>query len=252
MIIRSTAKLLKQYSQLGPGDVFVGKVPSGMLKHTLLIDFLERGIHCLPAPLSQIINGSKAAQAMLLAHWMLPLTRVIRRRADMFEAMGVYHGENIGSVITKEDRMHCGHGIRRWESIEALYNMVAFNKSSFPFVLQPYQESFTDLRVIIVDTYIEAYIRQNSANFRMNLSAGGESQPYIPTDKQLEFCRDVIQRARFPYAHLDLMELENECCYLSEISLDGGIKGAKINRTKLEALKGDLLNKMVQDITGPN
>lgn len=250
MIIRSATKLLKQYSQLGPGDVFIGKIPAGILKQTLLIDLLERGVHCLPAPLSQSLSGSKAAQAMLLAHWMVPLTLVIRRRANLFEAMRAYSKENVGSVITKEDRMHCGHGIRRWDSVEALYNMVAFNKASYPFVLQPYQHSFTDLRIIIVGTYQEAYIRQNNANFRMNLALGAASRPYTPTSDQLKFCREVIRRARFPYAHLDLLLLEDGRCYLSEIALDGGVKGAQIDRQALDNLKKKLLEDSAQTIVG--
>ena len=250
MIIGSTTKLLQLYSQLGPGDVFIGKIPAGILKHTLLIDLLERGVQCLPAPLAQTLNGSKAAQAMLLEQWMLPLTRVIRRRADLFAAMGAYQRKGVGSVITKEDRMHCGHGVRRWDGIETLYNMVAFDKSAFPFVLQPYRQRFTDMRVIVVGTYVEAYIRQNNVNFRMNLAAGGTSRPHTPDNEQLTFCRDVIRRARFPYAHLDLLVLEDGRCYLSEIALDGGTKGARVDRRELEKMKKELLAEMAQTIVG--
>ena len=185
---------------------------------------------------------------MLLARWMLPQTRVIRRRADLFEAMGAYQRKGIGSVITKEDRMHCGHGIRRWESIETLYNIVAFNKSAFPFVLQPYQQGFSDLRFIVVGDFIEAYVRHNSDNFRMNLTVGGSSRPYQPDSEQLKLCGDVMRRARFPYAHLDLLVLEDGSCYLSEIALNGGIKGALVGRRELEKRKKELLEQIAQSI----
>jgi ribosomal protein S6--L-glutamate ligase len=248
MIIRSATKLLERYSQLGPGDVFIGKIPFGKLKHTLLIDLLERGVHCLPSPLAQTLNGSKTAQAMLLAEWMVPLTCVIRRRADLFNSMEAYNRENVGSVITKEDRMHCGHGIRRWENAEALYNIVAFNKESYPFVLQPYHHGFTDLRIIMVGDYVEGYIRQNKANFRMNLAVGGKSRPHTPTNGQLNISRDVIRRSRFPYAHLDLMVFEDGRCYVSEIALNGGTKGARIQRKALDDLKKQLLEETAQVI----
>jgi ribosomal protein S6--L-glutamate ligase len=250
MIIRGATQLLQLYSQLGPGDVFIGRIPTGNLKHTLLIDLLERGVHCLPAPLAQTLNGSKVAQAMLLAQWMLPLTHVIRRRVDLFEAMGPYQRKGVGVVITKEDRMHCGHGVRRWENVEALYNMVAFNKSSYPFVLQPYQQRFADMRFIVVGTYVEAYARQNNDNFRMNLAVGGTCRPHIPDNDQLQFCRDVIGRARFPYAHIDLLVREDGRCFLSEIALDGGIKGAKVERRELENMKRTLLEDKAQRLNG--
>ena len=248
MIIRSATKLLERYNQLGPEDVFIGKIPFGKLKHTYLIDLLERGVHCLPSPLAQTLNGSKIAQAMLLAEWMLPLTRVIRRRADLFESMEAYNSENVTSVITKEDRMHCGHGIRRWDNVEALYNIVAFNKDSYPFILQPYHQGFTDLRIIMAGDYIEAYTRVNKANFRMNLSLGGASQPHTLTSDQLKISRNVIKRARFPYAHLDLIVSEEGRCYLSEIALNGGIKGAQIERNVLDNLKKQLLEQTAQAI----
>jgi ribosomal protein S6--L-glutamate ligase len=127
---------------------------------------------------------------------------------------------------------------------------VAFDKSAFPFVLQPYRQRFTDMRVIVVGTYVEAYIRQNNDNFRMNLAAGGTSRPHTPDNEQLTFCRDVIRRARFPYAHLDLLVLEDGRCYLSEIALDGGTKGARVDRRELEKMKKELLAEMAQTIVG--
>lgn len=246
MIVRSTTKLLQHYHRLRPGDVFIGNIPSGILKSTLLIDLLERGVRCLPSPLAQTLNGSKAAQAMLLVQWMLPLTRAIRRRVDLFEAMGAYQREGVTAVITKEDRMHCGHGVRRWDSIESLYNLVAFDKGSFPFVLQPYHQRFIDIRVIIVGSYIEAYARQNTENFRKNLSLGGTSTSYTLDNEQLNFCYEIMERARFPYAHIDLLALEGGSCYLSEIALDGGIKGARVERRDLEKMKISLIEKLAQ------
>jgi ribosomal protein S6--L-glutamate ligase len=53
-----------------------------------------------------------------------------------------------------------------------------------------------------------------------------------------------MQRGRFPFAHLDLMILENGGCYLSEIALNGGIKGARIGREELDQKKKALLEKL--------
>ena len=243
MIVRGSRQLLELYDRLAPGDVYIGKIPGGPLRYTRLIDLMERGIHCLPTPLAQTLNASKAAQAAILNEWMLPLTRVIRRRADLIAAIGLYQKQGVGPVVTKEDRLHCGHGVRYWENIEVLYSMAAFDKSSFPFVLQPFLQHFSDVRVIVVGDYVEAYSRHNPDNFRMNLAAGGMSRPFVIDTGQQRFCRSVMERARFPYAHLDLQLLENGRCYLAEMALEGGIKGAQIDRRSLVRMKSELLEK---------
>lgn len=250
MIVRGSRELLQNYDRLGPGDVFVGKVPGGPLRPARLIDLMGRGVDCLPSALSQTLNGSKAAQAEILYAWMPPLTRVIRRRIDLLDAMGPYHRQGVAGVVTKEDRMHCGHGVRRWDSLETLYNMVAFAKSGFPFVLQPFLERFTDVRAIIVGDYVEAYTRSNPDNFRRNLSAGGRSRPYTLKANEEEFCRAVMARGGFPYAHLDLQLLEDGRCFLTEIALEGGIKGARIDRPMLQKMKTAMLDELARRMAG--
>ena len=153
MIVKSNRELKALYHELSAGDVFIGNLSMKFLKHPMLIDMLERGICCLPSPLCQILNSSKATQAFLLKQWMLPFTEVIRRRSDLIEAVSAYHQHNIGSVVTKQEGMHCGHGIRRWDTIETLYSFVAFSESSYHFVLQPFRDKFTDVRVIIAGDY---------------------------------------------------------------------------------------------------
>ena len=123
MIVRGSRQLSELYDRLSPGDVYIGKIPGGPLRYTRLIDLMERGIHCLPTPLAQTLNASKAAQTAILNEWMLPLTQVIRRRADLIAAIGVYQRQGVGPVVTKEDRLHCGHGVRYWENIEVLYSI---------------------------------------------------------------------------------------------------------------------------------
>jgi glutathione synthase/RimK-type ligase-like ATP-grasp enzyme len=243
MIVRGGRQLSELYDRLAPGDVYIGKIPGDFLRYTRLIDLMQRGVHCLPAPLAQSLNASKAAQAAILNAWMLPFTRVVRRRADLIAAIGVYQRQGVGPVVTKEDRLHCGHGIRYWENIEVLYSMAGLDKSSFPFVLQPFVQHFSDVRVIVVGNYVEAYSRHNPDNFRMNLAAGGVSRPFVIDTEQQRFCRSVMERARFPYAHLDLQLLEDGRCYLSEVTLEGGIKGAQVDRRSLVRMKSELLER---------
>ena len=163
------------------------------------------------------------------------------------DAIGLYSREGNGPVVTKEDQMHCGHGIRKWDSIETLYSFISMSESSYPFILQPFVKQFTDLRVIIAGDYIEAYARDNPDNFRMNLAAGGSSRPVDLSSDKEKFCRAVMERGKFPYAHIDIMVASNGKYYLSEIALNGGIKGARIGRTELEQRKQEITDRMVRE-----
>jgi glutathione synthase/RimK-type ligase-like ATP-grasp enzyme len=249
MIVRTNRELKASYNELTAGDVFIGNLSLKHLRLPMFIDMLERGIRCLPSPLAQILSSSKVAQTFVLREWMLPHTRAISRRADLIDAINTFGKNRIGPVVTKQDGMHCGHGIRRWETIETLYSFMALSESSYPFVLQPYQQRFTDIRVIIVGDYVESYSRSNLYNFRVNLSLGGSGSSYKLDEAKEAFCRSVMQRGRFPYAHLDLMILENGKCYLSEITLKGGIKGARIGREELEEKKKAVLEKLAGEVT---
>ncbi len=248
MIVKSNRELKALYHELSAGDVFIGNLSLKHLKQTMLIDMLERGINCLPSPLSQILSGSKSAQAFVLRDWMLPLTAVIPRRTQLIEAVNTFNKHNIGPVVTKQDSMHCGHGVRRWESIETLYSFMALSESSYPFVLQPWREKFTDIRVIIAADYVEAYSRYNPHNFRVNIALGGTGSAYDLDEKKEAFCRSAMQRGKFPFAHIDLMLLESGECYLAEISLNGGVKGARINREALDQKKNALLKRLAKEI----
>lgn len=248
MIVRSSRELKDLYTELSGGDVFIGNPSLKYLKQTMLIDMLERGIRCLPSPLAQVLSNSKVAQAFVLNAWMLPHTRVVGRRTDLIKAVNAYNRQGIGTVVTKQDGMHCGHGIRRWETIETLYSFMALSDAAYPFVLQAFQERFTDVRIIIVGDYIEAYTRYNPHNFRVNLTLGGSESACDLDAHQEAFCRAVMTRGKFPFAHLDLMILENGECYLSEIALNGGIKGAQIGREELDQRKQALLEKLAEKI----
>ena len=248
MIIKGIRKLKECYHQIGPGDVYMGTVVSSPLMQSMLIDLMQRGVHCIPSPLSQCISKSKAMQALVFRDWMLPNTRVISRRLDLMDAIQAYKRLCIGPVVTKENHMHCGHGVRRWDNIDILYNIAAFSEASFPFVLQPFLGNFTDVRIIIVGDYTEAYTRYNPDNFRNNISSGGKSVPCDLNKETEQICRSVMERGKFAFAHLDLLVSEKEKYYLSEIALNGGIKGAGINREDLDRKKQALLNRLAKEV----
>jgi len=241
MILRNSSELKERYHDLCSGDIFLGILTYKHIKQSILIDLMERGVSCFPSPLSQVLNHSKATQAVVLNNWMLPHTFVIARRTDFIEAVNTYNRLKIGPLVTKEDHLHCGHGVRKWDTIETLYSFVALSETSYPFVIQPFLDNFIDVRVIIAAEYTEAYVRHNPDNFRMNISMGGKNYPYEMNSDLLNFCHKAMERGKFPYAHLDIQITDDGTYYLSEIALNGGIKGAKIRREKLDKKKQEVL-----------
>ena len=245
MIITNNRQLLNRYPQLAAGDVVMGRFGLKHLRPVVLVDLLEQGVQCLPSALCQMLSGSKVAQAFVLSSWMVPHTVVITRRQGLLQAVNHYHSLGVAAVVTKQDRMHCGHGLRRWSDLESLYNCLGFCPDAYPFVLQPYVDHCRDVRLIVVGDYVEAYLRSNPNNFRQNLAAGGSSSAYA-ADAELEgFCRTVMARGKFPYAHLDVLLKDDGCCWLSEISLQGGVRGAQIGRKQLAQKKRQLLDEML-------
>ena len=103
MIIRGNRKLKERYHKLGSGDIFIGSLVSKHLKQSMLIDLLERGLHCFPSALSQVINSSKVMQALIFKNLMLPRTEVITRRVELVETMNLYNKYGVGPVVTKEN-----------------------------------------------------------------------------------------------------------------------------------------------------
>ena len=244
MIIRSSKELKEQYHNLCSGDIFLGVLTFKHLKQSILIDLLERGVLCFPSALSQTLNGSKAAQVLVLKKWMLPHTSVITRRSDFIDIINKYNRLGMAFVITKEDHLHCGYGIRKWDTIETAYSFMAFSESSYPFVIQPFLENFTDVRVIIAGDYVEAYVRHNPNNFRMNITMGGKNYTYTVDKDTEEFCRAAMAQGKFPYAHVDLQITDNRKYFLSEIALNGGIKGARISRKELDQKKQNVIENL--------
>jgi ribosomal protein S6--L-glutamate ligase len=250
MIVHSGRELEQRFGELGPGDVILGTLAPKYVRGALGADLLERGVRCVPSVLCQQLSRFKSAQALVLHPWMAPHTRVISRRAELMEAVSCYARNGIEQVVSKQEEKHCGYGIRRWENAESLYNALAFTDGAFPFVLQPFLSDLSDVRVIIVGDYVEAYLRENLYNFRANLATGGVSRPLAVDAGAEALCRAVMQRGRFPYAHIDLQLTGRGECYLSEISLDGGISAARIRRPELIRRKQEVLEKEAGNAPG--
>lgn len=244
-IITDNETLRRFYNRLQPGDIMLGRVRLRPSEEHLLVDLLERGVILYPSALSQLASRSKAFQARLFAKFMLPQTLAIHDQHDILAAVNDYDG--IGSVVTKLDRKNGGMGIHLWPGIEAVYSQASLGVLPFPFVVQPFLEDSGDIRVIFLGDYHEAYTRHNPDNFRNNLHCGGSSESRDLSDKQLRLCRQVMERGKFPYAHIDLM-VKDEHSYLAEINLRGGLRGAAISpanyRLRIEDLEKKELERM--------
>jgi ribosomal protein S6--L-glutamate ligase len=177
---------------------------------------------------------------------MLPHTLAVYDSNGLLEATSHFNHLGLTQVIVKRDRKNGGVGIHRFPSIEDVYNLASFGTQEYPLVIQPFIEGFRDIRIIWLGEYVEAYERVNSTNFRHNLHCGGIAVPYELNEPLLQFCGRVMERGRFPYAHLDLMQTSDGSHYLTEINLRGGLRGARIDaptyRDRIEALTGRLLN----------
>jgi ribosomal protein S6--L-glutamate ligase len=252
MAIHRAHALDPSFEKLADGDVILGALPAKYLRPAVVVDLMERGVRCVPSALCQLLSRSKCAQAFLLRAWMAPHTQVIARRAELMHAVGYCARHRITEVVSKQEGMHCGHGIRRWASAESLYNSVAFNEAAYPFVLQPFLADLRDIRVIVVGDYVEAYVRENGFNFRANLAAGGTSRALAMDAAAERLCREVMKRGRFPYAHIDLQLTAAGRCWLSEITLNGGIAAARISREELQRRKQDILERLAQNQRTPN
>jgi len=219
----------------------------------LLVELLERGTHLIPSASAQLASRSKAHQVRIFSDFMLPGTCVLYSTHDLLAAISRYNGAGIGEVVVKRDRKNGGIGIHRFQSLEELHNFAVFGTLEFPLIIQPFIERFRDIRVIAMGDYWEAYERGNLDNFRHNLHCGGRADPCELSDELRQFCSQVMERGRFPYAHLDLMELGSDRFYLTEINLRGGLRGAIIDartyRRLLDDLTAQLLEEMVARIT---
>ncbi len=207
----------------------------------LFAELLDRGLQAFPPLLAQYLSRSKCLQAQVYEPYMPPHTLVVRDRHDLIRALNAYGEVGITAVITKQNRFNCGLGIHFWESLESLYRFITLSPQGptgpflYPFVLQPFIPQALDVRVIILGEYWEAYTRYNPHNFRNNLFFGGQAQSYVLSAEQRDICQKVMQRGRFPYAHIDLLITPEGEVYLSEINLRGGLKGARIQHEEYQA-----------------
>jgi glutathione synthase/RimK-type ligase-like ATP-grasp enzyme len=247
MIVTRFSHLMQCYAELGPGDSFIGRIPRSHLKAVLLVDLSARGVRLLPSATAQLLSASKTAQAFVLQQWMVPHTRVIAKRTDLLDAIGHYRRHGVTAAVSKQEHLHCGHGVRKWNDLDNLYSCLSLDERQFPFVLQPFRPVVTDVRIIVVGDYWEAYARMNSEGFRMNLSAGGRSGPYVLNEEQKAVCRRVMARAQMPFAHIDLLITEGGNFYLSEISLSGGAHGAQVSQNELTKMKQQRLMALAQE-----
>jgi len=239
-IITSNRELFACYDSLQAGDVVACRIRLAAGQEHLLLDLVTRGVQLFPSASAQLCSRSKVYQTALLAGFMVPETLAIYSMNDMLEAVTAYGRAEVGSVVCKLDRANGGVGILKFASVEDVFSQAALKSLAFPFVLQPFVEGCKDVRAVFLGDVVEAYQRYNPDNFRHNLHCGGSHRPWDLTAEQRIFCERVMERAKFPYAHVDLLILPDGTHCLSEINLRGGLRGAEINQQDY--------NKQVQKI----
>ena len=245
-LILSFSAFQKYYHLLSEGDLVAVRLPLKPEEAGLVVDLISRGVQAFPPFLSQLLSRSKVLQAQVLKEFMPPFTFAVRNKTSLLKAMEELLKSEFKKFVTKTDDANCGLGIKLWSSLEEVFNFAGTEALAFPFVLQPFFEEWRDYRVIILgDLYVEAYERRNSLNFRQNLFFGGEAISHELTEKELDFCRRVMKRGAFPYAHIDMVYANGKGPYLSEINLKGGLKGARISPENYEAILKKLTEKFL-------
>ncbi len=227
-LITEPQRLITNYDQLQRGDIVCGRIPLKRGEEYILCDLVERGVLLIPSATAQMASRSKTFQARVFSAWMTPHTYCIYDRHQLLEILNVYHKNGIGQVVLKQDGKNAGIGILLFGNIEEIYNQAASDLLHFPFVIQPFIDGCTDLRVIVLDEYIEGYARFNPNGFRNNLHCGGRAEPYTLTSEIKNLCTEIMRRGNFPYAYLDFMLTPTGEIFLAEINLRGGLRGAAI------------------------
>ncbi len=245
-VIKNNTDLSRLYPTLTAGDIVSCRIRLKQGEEHLLLDLVERGVNLIPSATSQLASRSKTFQARLLSQYMVPHTRVVYDNHDLLDAISFFGHHTVGKVVLKHDHKNAGLGIHLYRDIEDVYNQAANNGIQYPFVIQPFIADSRDIRVIILDDYIEAYERWNPDNFRNNLHCGGKANAIQLSTGQLNLCKTIMQRALFPYAHLDLMITEKQNTVLAEINLRAGIRGAKITPESYKRAITNIEQKLLQ------
>jgi ribosomal protein S6--L-glutamate ligase len=242
-IIKTITEFRRHYRRLGPGDLVLGRLALKWGEEIKLFELADRGVAFFPSALAQWLSRSKAAQAEALGEFMVPGSFVAYGLPDLADRLVEFQAQGIGQVVSKRDRGNLGLGVSLWPSLETLYSLAGLHGIPYPVVVQPFVPQARDLRVVALKETVEAYERVNPHSFRKNLFQGGESRPAELTPRALDFCRRVMGRGKFPYAVMDLLIDKNGEIYLSEINLQGGLKGARLTqeefRRRVAALEED-------------
>lgn len=247
-VVSDRQSLDRYYHLLEAGDIVFGKIPMKAGEEHMFFDLTSRGVRLIPSATAQLTSRSKRYQALTLAPWMLPETTVVYDVHQLLALCSRYHRKSIAGVVVKQEGKNGGVGILRYGSIEDVFNQAANGCLAFPVILQPFVDGAVDIRVIILGSYREAYRRFNPHGFRNNLHCGGAAEACELSDPAELLCREVMARADFPYAHLDLLAAPAGAVYLSEITLRGGLRGARISTAEYRRRIAEIENGLLQEM----
>lgn len=251
-IVRDNQTLLKLYEELGSGDVVVGRVRMRPGEELLLLDLTARSVHFIPSALAQVCSRSKVLQARLLGRYMVPGTRAIHDWHDLMEAVSFWGREGLGEVVCKLDRANGGQGILWFQSIEEVVTQAVLGALAYPFVVQPFIRDCCDVRVVLLGETVDAYERYNPDNFRHNLHCGGVGRRWQLSGGEEKLCREVMARAGFPYAHVDLLVSGSGEVWLSEINLRGGLRGSRLTQDDYNRLVAQVHEELLAGLVAPD
>lgn len=194
----------------------------------------SRGAEIFPPLLAQSLSMSKVHQALHYKDHMVPNTRVLFRTFNLQHVLRRYAKENVLNVVVKQDRESMGMGIHPCFSLNE-FALTVIHRVKPPLVAQPMLEDFREFRLLICGDTIVAKEKVNSDRiFWNNRIFGGVTHFVAPSQRIVDFGKEMMKIGKFPWAYVDLFVVNDEV-FLSEINLSGsnaGLKEYNLNRLK--------------------
>ncbi len=201
------------------GDSFAGEsLPDFALfwnKDILLARQLEQaGVRLFNAAAGVAVCDNKACTCLALAHAGIPIPRTVIA-PKTFEGVGYTHTDFVDKaidrlglpVVIKEVYGSFGQQVYLADTAEDARRIVR-DAGHKELILQEYVATSRgrDVRINVVGQQaVASMLRYNPADFRSNISNGGQMEPYTPTEEQIAVAVAAARALQMDFAGVDVL-----------------------------------------------